>query len=130
MIEKYISTWFSQLACTGVCTKMIRLSRRCSRATERLPRCDEPLSTIRNNRSASQYGSLIQYLRHHAPKRPTARSPFATAHHDAAMHVPGCQVLQGALAFIFRFDASRSTPPWRLLWVPALPCLDARLLIT
>src|SRR5438445_11318926 len=73
---------------------------------------------------------LIQYLRHHAPKRPNARSPFATAHHDAAMHVPGCQVLQGALAFIFRFDASRSTPPWRLLWVPALPCLDARLLIT
>ena len=40
----------------------------------------------------------IEDLRHHTRRSQIAdaRSSFATAHHDAAMHVPGCEVLRAA----------------------------------
>jgi hypothetical protein len=53
MIEKEISTWFSRLAWIGVWTKTIRLSYRRMRWTDAWPRCEEPLSTMKNNCAAS-----------------------------------------------------------------------------
>src|SRR3954468_17186284 len=50
--EKYTSTWLSQLACTGRCTKMALGYARLILFTEASPRCDEPLSTTQNTRSA------------------------------------------------------------------------------
>src|SRR5260370_26345907 len=48
--EKYTSTWLSQLACTGVCTKMALGYALLILFTEAWPRCDEPLSTTQNTR--------------------------------------------------------------------------------
>ena len=44
--------WLSQLACTGVWTRMRFFQAPCSRLIDRLPRCAEPLSTITNTRWA------------------------------------------------------------------------------
>ena len=51
-IEKKISTWFSQDACTGVWIMMAFGQARRSRRAAFLPRWSEPLSTMTNTRGA------------------------------------------------------------------------------
>src|SRR5260370_1282277 len=55
MIEKNISTWLSQDACTGVWIMMAFGYARASRSMAAWPRWSEPLSTMTNTRDASLY---------------------------------------------------------------------------
>ncbi|GAA0848727.1 hypothetical protein GCM10009525_70820 [Streptosporangium amethystogenes subsp. fukuiense] len=51
-MEKKISTWFNQDACTGVWTITAFGKRAQSRSAAALPRWEEPLSTTQNTRLA------------------------------------------------------------------------------
>ncbi len=51
-MEKKISAWFNQDACTGRCTSWAVGHALLIRVTEARPRCEDPLSTIQNTRSA------------------------------------------------------------------------------
>ena len=57
--EKKISTWSNQDACTGRCTSCAVGRAFLIRLTEARPRCEDPLSTIQNTRSALAYGSVV-----------------------------------------------------------------------
>ena len=50
-------------------------------------------------------GCLLHHLIDQAAKRDNPRFGFTAAHHQAAQNIPGRQILHGATALIFRFDA-------------------------
>jgi type II secretory pathway pseudopilin PulG len=53
------TTWFTQDACTGVCTMTAFGNRRVRRSIAARPRWEDPLSTTQNTRFADAYGSQV-----------------------------------------------------------------------
>src|SRR5713101_5184292 len=78
-------------------------------------------------------GMTIRLLLHHlidqTPKRCYPCFGFTTPQHDAATDIPGRQILQGAPAFVFRFDAHGLTRPWCQARMTTDTGLDTRLFV-
>jgi hypothetical protein len=72
---------------------------------------------------------VLQHLIDQVPKRLDPRLLLTSAHDHATMHIPCCQVLQGSVAFILRFDSPKLLGFRRQSIMFSSACLNARLFI-
>ncbi len=122
-------TWLSQLAWTGVCTKMAWGYARLIRFTAASSRCDEPLSTTQNCAMRRSVFRPFHDVPDQSPERFDAGLGLAQAHDPPLLNVPGGQGLQRPAAVVFRFDSPAPTGSRPEARVTADAGLDADLLV-
>src|SRR4051794_34940517 len=100
-MEKKISIWFSQLACTGRCTRQAVGQVRPMRSTGCGPWWEEPLSTIQNTPGRTRVGLGAHHLLDQLAEGDDAGARRGAADDVGAMGVVGGQIGQGAAAAVF-----------------------------
>src|SRR5579859_4524313 len=117
---KTTSTWLSQDAWTGRCTRTAFGQAAAVRSMDARPRCEEPLSAIQYTRRAEAYGSaVITWLTRAVNGAIPVVGP---AYQVRPVHVVGGQVGDGAVPFVFELD-----PPGRGRQARVAPGQDLQL---
>src|SRR3954453_1615619 len=118
-MEKKISIWFSQLACTGRCTRQAVGQVRPMRSTACGPWWEEPLSTIQNTPGRTRVGLGAHHLLDQLGEGDDAGARRGAADDVGALGVVGGQIGQGAAAAVFELGAPDA--PGRRWQVPVAP---------